>query len=182
MLVFLGPKRSWEFFWVFIKKSKKSEKMRFFRKKAYGLEDIFAQSRIIMYHAKLRKKCLKKKRKKKGISFFETFFLKWKLDIYFCPFLKLKKKFWKLKNFPFSPSRWNYSAKMKLTYSLKKEFTKRSSKNAKWVLTRLKTRIGLFEDLLISRRVFIDDYATTHPLHSPFHRINSARWRKWKVF
>jgi hypothetical protein len=50
--------------------------MRFFWKKAYGLEDIFAQSRIIMYHAKMQKKCLKKKRKKNGISFFETFFLK----------------------------------------------------------------------------------------------------------
>ena len=93
MLVFLGTKRSWEFFWVFKKKSKKSEKMRFFRKKAYGLSPNFAQSRVSIYHAKMRKKCLKKKRKKKRFSFFETFFLKWKLDIYFCPFLKLKKKF-----------------------------------------------------------------------------------------
>ena len=101
MLVFLGTKRSWDFFWVFRKKSKKSRFLRFFRKKAYGLEDIFAQSRVIMYHAKMRKKCLKKKRKKKGFSFFETFFLKWKLDIYFCPFLKLKKKFWKQKTFHF---------------------------------------------------------------------------------
>ena len=97
MLVFLGTKRSWENFWVFRKKSKKSEKMRFFRKKAYGLEAVFVKSRVIIYHAKMRKKCLKKKRKKKGFSLFETLFLKWKLDIYFCPFLKLKKKFWKQK-------------------------------------------------------------------------------------
>jgi hypothetical protein len=48
--------------------------MRFFRKKAYGLTAIFVQRRIIIYHAKMRKKCLKKKRKKKGISFFETLF------------------------------------------------------------------------------------------------------------
>ena len=116
MLVFLGPKRSWDFFWVFRKKSKKSRFLRFFRKKAYGLDDIFAQSRIIMYHAKMRKKCIKKKRKKKGFSFFETFFLKWKLDIYFCPFLKLKKKFWKMKNFPFSPSRWIYSVKWRVEW------------------------------------------------------------------
>jgi hypothetical protein len=134
MLVFLGPKRSWEFFGVFRKKSKKSEKMRFFRKKAYGLEAVFAQSRIIIYHAKMRKKCLEKNVKKKGISFFETFFLKWKLDIYFCPFLKLKKKFWKLKNFPFSPSRWNYLIK-KWNYKNileKREMRFLSSENKNW--------------------------------------------------
>jgi len=48
--------------------------MRFFRKNAYGLETIFAQSRIIIYHAKMRKKCLEKNVKKKGFSFFETLF------------------------------------------------------------------------------------------------------------
>jgi hypothetical protein len=107
MLVFLGTKRSWEFFWVFKKKSKKSEKMRFFRKKAYGLTPIFTKSRIIICRNKIIFFWSKKNVKKKRFSFFETFFLKWKLDIYFCPFLKLKKKFWKQKNLPFSPSRWN---------------------------------------------------------------------------
>ena len=114
MLVFLGPKRSWEFFWVFRKKSKKSEKMRFFRKKAYGLRSTFVKYRITIYHKKFDNLIPKKMSKKKGISFFETFFLKWKLDIYFCPFLKLKKKFWKMKNFPFSPSRWIYSVKWRV--------------------------------------------------------------------
>ena len=134
MLVFLGTKRSWEIFWVFRKKSKKSEKMRFFWKNAYGLSPIFTQSRVSIYHAKMRKKCLKKKRKKKRFSFFETFFLKWKLDIYFCPFSKLKKKFWKLKNFPFSPSRWIIRWDGEWTgefSSIIKKIIKRSSKNAK---------------------------------------------------
>ena len=112
MLVFLGTKRSWEFFWIFRKKSKKSEKMRFFRKKAYGLIIILAKTRVIIYHTKLWKKSPKKNVKKKRFSFFETFFLKWKLDIYFCPFLKLKKKFWKLKNLSFSPFRWKYNKKI----------------------------------------------------------------------
>ena len=35
-----------------------------------------------------------------------------------------------------------------------RKITKRSSKNAKWVFDRLKTRIGLFEDLLIIYRRF----------------------------
>jgi len=48
--------------------------MRFFRKKAYGLKHIFVQSRIIIYHAKLRKKCLKKMSKKKGFHFLKLFF------------------------------------------------------------------------------------------------------------
>jgi hypothetical protein len=48
--------------------------MRFFRKNSYGLETIFAQSRIIIYHAKMRKNVSKKNVKKKGISFFETLF------------------------------------------------------------------------------------------------------------
>ncbi len=42
--------------------------MRFFRKKAYGLTAIFVQRRIIIYHAKMRKKCLEKKRKKKVLK------------------------------------------------------------------------------------------------------------------
>jgi len=96
MLVFLGTKRSWEFLEVFKKKSKKSEKMRFFRKKAYGLNPVFTKSCIIIYHAKIRHFVSKKNVKKKRFSFFETFFLKWNLDIYFCPFLFLKKKFEKL--------------------------------------------------------------------------------------
>jgi len=50
--------------------------MRFFRKKAYGLDCVFAQSRVSIYHNKIRKKCLKKNVKKKRFSFFETFFLK----------------------------------------------------------------------------------------------------------
>jgi len=50
--------------------------MRFFRKNAYGLRHIFTKSRITIYHTKMQKKCLKKKRKKKRFSFFETFFLK----------------------------------------------------------------------------------------------------------
>jgi hypothetical protein len=50
--------------------------MRFFRKKAYGLRRIFSQSCVSIYHAKMRKKCLKKNVKKKRFSFFETFFLK----------------------------------------------------------------------------------------------------------
>jgi hypothetical protein len=144
-----GPEKIFEF-------SEKSRKNRkkcvFFGKKAYGLSSIFTQSRVSIYHAKMRKKCLKKKRKKKRFSFFETFFLKWKLDIYFCPFLKLKKKFWKLKNFPFSPSRWIIRWDGEWTgefSSIIKKIIKRSSKNAKWVFARRKTRIGLFEDLLV---------------------------------
>ena len=112
MLVFLGPKWPWENFWVFRKKSKKSEKMRFFRKKAYGLKSVFAQSRVIIRRKKSYLLGPKKNVKKKRFSFFETFFLKWKLDIYFCPFLKLKKKFWKRKNFPFSPFHWKYIKKI----------------------------------------------------------------------
>jgi hypothetical protein len=50
--------------------------MRFFRKKAYGLKSVFVKSRVIIYHTKMRKKCIEKKRKKKRFSFFETFFLK----------------------------------------------------------------------------------------------------------
>jgi len=107
MLVFWGPKWPWEFFWVFWKKSKKSKKMRFFRKKAYGLRPNFVKSCVTIHHHKHEFFGLEKNVKKKGFSLFETFFLKWKLDIYFCPFLNLKKKFWKLKNFPFSPSHRN---------------------------------------------------------------------------
>ena len=116
MLVFLGTKRSWEIFWRFRKKSKKSKKMRFFRKKAYGLTSTLLKSRVTKYHNKIVFFSPKKNVKKKRFSFFETFFLKWKLDIYFCPFLKLKKKFWKLKNFPFSPSRWIYSVKWRVEW------------------------------------------------------------------
>jgi hypothetical protein len=50
--------------------------MRFFRKKAYGLSSIFTQSRVSIYHNKIRKIRLKKNVKKKRFSFFETFFLK----------------------------------------------------------------------------------------------------------
>ena len=112
MLVFLGTKRSWEIFWIFKKKSKKSEKMRFFWKKAYGLRHILIKSRVTNYHNKIDFFGPKKNVKKNRFSFFETFFLKWKLDIFFCPFLKLKKKFWKWKNFPFSPSRWKCNKKI----------------------------------------------------------------------
>ena len=74
MLVFLGTKRSWDFFLVFWKKSKKSEKMRFFWKKAYGLRTILSQTRITIYHIKKWKIKVKKNVKKKWFSFFETFF------------------------------------------------------------------------------------------------------------
>ena len=74
MLVFLGPKRSWEFFWVFRKKSEKSHFLRFFRKNAYGLVSILIKYPVIFTHAKNRKKCPEKNVKKKGFSFFETFF------------------------------------------------------------------------------------------------------------
>ena len=53
MLVFLGPKRSWEFFWVFIKKSEKSHFLRFFWKNAYGLRHILITCRITIWHKKL---------------------------------------------------------------------------------------------------------------------------------
>jgi hypothetical protein len=113
MLVFLGTKRSWEFFGVSKKKSKKSEKMRFFRKKAYGLGSIFAYSRITIYHVKNEKISVKKKRKKKGFSFFETFFFKWKLDIFLSIFEIKKKvlKFFKLSIFSIS---LNYLVKWKV--------------------------------------------------------------------
>jgi hypothetical protein len=48
--------------------------MRFFQKNAYGLGTIFALYGITDYHAKCAKKVVKKKHKKKGISFFETLF------------------------------------------------------------------------------------------------------------
>jgi hypothetical protein len=48
--------------------------MRFFRKKAYGLAPIFAQCRITIRRNKIYFSGPKKKVKKKGISFFETFF------------------------------------------------------------------------------------------------------------
>ena len=50
--------------------------MRFFHKKAYGLKAIFAKSRITIQHKKFDILSPKKNVKKKGISFFETFFLK----------------------------------------------------------------------------------------------------------
>ena len=54
------------------------------------------------YHGsfKIKKKNRKKKLKKKGFSFFETFFLKSFLDIYLCPISKLKKKFLIFDSFP----------------------------------------------------------------------------------
>jgi len=48
--------------------------MRFFQKNAYGLMTIFALYGLTVYHAKHAKKVVKKKHKKKGISFFETLF------------------------------------------------------------------------------------------------------------
>jgi hypothetical protein len=60
--------------------------MRFFEKKAYGLRSIFAANRITILYNKYHFFSIKKNVKKKRFSFFETFFLKSKLDIYFCPF------------------------------------------------------------------------------------------------
>ena len=65
----------------------------------------FTKSDITIYRVKKLKIYSKKNVKKKRFSFFETFFLKSNLDIYFCPFSNLKKNFTKCKNFPFSPSR-----------------------------------------------------------------------------
>ena len=48
--------------------------MRFFRKNAYGLMTVFAQSRVIIHRKKIRFLGPKKNVKKKGISFFETLF------------------------------------------------------------------------------------------------------------
>jgi hypothetical protein len=50
--------------------------MRFFRKKAYGLKSVFAQSRVIIRRKKSYLLGPKKNVKKKRFSFFETFFLK----------------------------------------------------------------------------------------------------------
>ena len=59
--------------------------------------------RNLYYHlsCKNTKKMFKKKVKKKWFSFLQTFFLKSFLDIFLCPISKLKKKFWKLRFFPF---------------------------------------------------------------------------------
>ena len=73
---FFGDKTVLRNFLSFQKKVEKIGKNAFFRKKAYGLISIFAQSRVIIYHNKMRKKMSKKNRKKKRFSFFETFFLK----------------------------------------------------------------------------------------------------------
>ncbi len=57
-------------------------------------------------------KNVKKKRlKKKWFSFLQTFFLKSILDIFLCPISKLKKKFWKVEDFPFfRPWKYCYSS------------------------------------------------------------------------
>jgi hypothetical protein len=61
--------------------------MRFFQKRAYGLRSIISKILIITNHVIFFKITSKKKRKKNDFHFFKTFFLKSKLDIYFCPFL-----------------------------------------------------------------------------------------------
>jgi hypothetical protein len=116
MLVFLGTKRSWEFFLVFRKKSKKMEKMRFFWKKAYGLIVVFTKSCVISYHNKYHFLNRKKNAKKKRFSFFETFFLKWKLDIYFCPFWNLKKNFPECKKLSIFSISLNYLVKWRVIF------------------------------------------------------------------
>ena len=83
------------------KNPKNPEKIRFFHFFSYGLVALLAKSRYTIHHMKLRKKCLKKKSKKKWFSFLQTFFLKSILDIFLCPISKLKKKFWKVEDFPF---------------------------------------------------------------------------------
>ena len=103
---FFGAKTVLRFFLGFQKKVEKITFFAIFSEKSLWSRGHFRPKSYYRVSCKNAKKMSQKKRKKKGFSFFETFFLKWKLDIYFCPFLKLKKKFWKLKNFPFSPSRW----------------------------------------------------------------------------
>ena len=87
---------------------KNSEKSRFFSFFTYGLIALFAKSRVTIYHTRSWKKSLKKKSKKKWFSFLQTFFLKSILDIFLCPISKLKKKFWKVEDFPFFRRFKNY--------------------------------------------------------------------------
>ena len=106
MLVFLGPKRSWEFFWVFIKKSEKSHFLRFFWKNAYGLRHILITCRITIWHKKLVFFLVEKKCQKKRVFVFWNFFLKMKTGHLFLSIFEIIKKVLKTLNFPFSPSRW----------------------------------------------------------------------------
>ena len=104
---FFGAKTVLRKFLSFQKKVEKIGKNAFFSEKSLWSRCRFCQKSCYHSSCENAKNLSEKNVKKKRFSFFETFFLKRKLDIYFCPFLKLKKKFWKSKNFPFSPSRWN---------------------------------------------------------------------------
>ena len=112
---FWGQNDPENFFEVSEKRRKNRKKCVFLEKKLM-VSGPFLQKVALPFNIRILTFYPWKKMSKKGISFFETFFLKWKLDIYFCPFLKLKKKFWKLKNFPFSPSRWIYSVKWRVEW------------------------------------------------------------------
>jgi hypothetical protein len=68
------------------------------------------------------------------------------LDIYFCPFWNLKKKFIKRGSFAFYPAsvKWKSIGR----YGTHKK-AKSSSKNAKYVFIRKKMDFGFFEDDLL---------------------------------